>query len=224
MLRALTVFLNDGTTLRWNLDFSERGTVRVPEDGERAVLSWTALGHHQCLVCPLDAKETEVCPVADVLGEYAMDLADYPSSEKGTVHILEDGGRRIILEEVPLQTVAGELVRLAVFQGGCPVGRQVKPAMARLRPFPSDRDFLEAMALHFAFRKRNNEESGGDFSEHEKVMQSLHDLFGCLSKRLENQGEGDVCINAVVIMHSLSLFFSLSAPALIKRAMEEFGV
>ena len=52
-------------------------------------------------------------------------------------------------------------------------------------------------------------------------MNSLHDVFGCLSKRLEEAGKGDVYLNALVIMHSLSLLFSLSAPTLIQTAIAE---
>jgi hypothetical protein len=52
-------------------------------------------------------------------------------------------------------------------------------------------------------------------------MQSLHNVFGFLSKRLEQAGSGDVYVNGVVILDSLSLLFSLSAPELIQKAIDE---
>jgi len=39
---------------------------------------------------------------------------------------------------------------------------------------------------------------------------------------VEGLGDGDVCLNAVIIMHSLSVLFSLSAPALIDKKIKEF--
>ena len=109
---------------------------------------------------------------------------------------------------------------MAVYQSGCPVGRRIKPAMMRLHLFPNNNEILQALALFFAVQSRRD---GHDHlaPEHEAFMKSLHDVFGCLSKRLENAGKGDVYLNAVVIMHSLSLLFSLSAPELIKEVIAD---
>lgn len=221
VVRALTLFFDDGSSLRWNMDFSERGTLRVAVTERMCDLIWVQLPFCQCECCPLDVVSSPTCPVAEVLFAHAMDIADRKSTEEVLVHILEHDGRRTILEDVPLQNVVGELVRLAVFQAGCPIGRRLKPLMSRLRPFPRDKDVLDAFAFQFAFSERQAWGNGDEQLEHEEIMQRLHTVFGALSRRFERIGQGDVCVNAVVVVQSLSVLFSLSAPKLIRRVMSE---
>ena len=219
MLRTLTIVLDDGHTLNWNLDFSEQGTLQMNNSMFMSNLAWVGLDFCKCPGCTLSVETNPICPVAEVLAQYAMDLADRTSFELVTVHIIESDGRHIILKGVPLQNVVGELVRLAVFQAGCPIGRMVKPAMTRLALFPKNKEILQALALFFALEPTSASQGAG--VEETEVMESLHELFGCLSKRLEHVGSGDVYLNAVVIMASLSLLFSLSTPELLKTAIEE---
>jgi len=217
--KTLTIILDNKKALHWNLDFSDHGTLQMSSFIFRNRLAWISLDFCKCPTCTLDSETNSTCPVAEVLAQYARDLADHKSFERVKVHITEEDGRRIILEGVPLQNVVGELVRLAVFQSGCPVGRRIKPAMTRLQLFPTNDEILQALALFFAFQSSG---AAGDLNnKQDEFMHSLHDVFGCLSKRLERAGRGDVYLNAVVIMHSLSLLFSLSAPELIQNAIAE---
>jgi hypothetical protein len=103
---------------------------------------------------------------------------------------------------------------LAVFQSGCPIGRRVKQAMAALPPFPSNEQILHAFAGFFVAETRDRANAQAAV---EAFMRSLHEVFGYLSKRLEHAGKGDVCMNGLVILASLSLLFSLSAPELIQQ-------
>jgi len=222
VVKTLTIVLDNGRALNWNLDFSEHGTLQMSTFAFCSKLPWVALDFCKCPTCTLDKETNPTCPVAEVLAKYARDFSDRKSFERVKVHIVEEDGRHIILRDVPLQNVVGELVRLAVYQSGCPVGRKIKPAMTRLHLFPTNNEILQALALYFAFQSRGTSKAPEDLDEEQsKFMQSLHDVFGCLSKRLENAGKGDVYLNAVVIMHSLSLLFSLSAPELIKNAISE---
>jgi len=219
VVRTLTIILEDGQTLHWNLDFSEHGTLQIGSFAFTSQLPWVRLEFCQCPACTLAPETNPTCPVAEVLAQYARDLADRTSFERVKVHVVEEDGRHVILKSVPLQNVVGELARLAVYQAGCPVGRKIKPAMVRLPAFPSNNEILQALALFFALLSKG--ESDSLSAEQDAFMQSLHEVFGCLSKRLEDAGKGDVYLNAVVIMHSLSMLFSLSAPELIRTAIRE---
>lgn len=219
VVRTLTIILDDGQTLHWNLDFSEHGTLQMGSMSFTAQFPWIRLESCQCPACTLEPQTNPTCPVAEVLAQYARDLADRTSFERVKVHVVEEDGRHVILKSVPLQNVVGELVRLAVYQAGCPVGRKIKPAMVRLPAFPSNNEILQALALYFTLLSKGQRDDLNP--EQDQFMQSLHEVFGYLSKRLENAGEGDVYLNAVVIMHSLSMLFSLSAPELIRTAIRE---
>jgi len=219
MIKSLTIVTEDGRTRNWDLDFSDQGTLQMSSFLFVVRLPWVRLDFWKCPACTLDKSRHPTCPVAMVLAQYARDLADRTSFEKVQVHVMETDGRRLTLEEVALQNVVGELVRLAVFQSQCPVGRRVKPAMTRLRPFPDNMEILQALALFFALQSR--EQDGRLAPEQLRFMHSLHEVFAFLSKRLEHAGIGDVYLNAVVVLDSLSLLFSLSAPELIEKAVAE---
>lgn len=218
-MKALTIVLDNGQALNWEFDFSDHGTLQMRNFLFVVRLAWVRLDFFKCPGCTLEKSANPTCPVAMVLAQYARDLADRKSFEDVRVFVDEDDGRQIILEKVALQTVVGELVRLAVFQSACPVGRRVKPTMARLHPFPTNKETLQALAVFFALRSRGG--NGALDPEQVQFMKSLHEVFGCLCKRLETAGKGDVYLNAVVVMHSLSLLFSLSAPELIENAIAE---
>jgi hypothetical protein len=214
MIKAIGLYLSDGTQFHWDFDFSIQGTMRVSRVSMTSIPRWMRLEYCQCPACTLDTANHPLCPVAEVLGKYAHDLANYRSYEIVNVDVFLDNGETVRLENIPLQTVVSELVRLAVFQYECPIGRLVKPAMSELPPFPSNDEILSAFARAFEPDIGTNTVS---LSEDQEVyLEALHDLFGNLSVRLEHLGQGDAHLNGVVILHSLAVLFTLSAPDLIE--------
>jgi len=183
---------------------------------------WTQLEVFKCPACTLSKEETLFCPVAAVLSEFGHDLANRNSFETVRVSVEEEDGREQVFRAVPLQQVVGELVRLAVFQSACPIGRRIKPAMVRLRPFPTQEEILKAFAIFFALRRESGVSSGENGDHQSAFMASLHEVFDCLSKRLEHAGgTGDAYLNGLVIIDSLSLLFSVTAPDRIQECIAE---
>ncbi len=214
MVTALALHLPDGTELQWDFDFSQQGTMRVNRLAMTKVPQWMRLEYCQCPACTLSPRTHPLCPVAEVLGKYAFDLSERRSYEMVRVDVFQHDGSSVVLENIPLQTVVSELVRLAVFQYECPIGRLVKPAMSTLPPFPSNDEILNAFARAFESGIATNTVN---LSEDQHVyLEALHDLFGNLSVRLEHLGHGDAHLNGVVILHSLAVLFTLSAPELIR--------
>lgn len=216
VIRTLSIKQPDGQLLHWNLGFSDRGTLQVGTAALLVEAPWARLAYCQCPACSLRPDICPTCPVAAILYRYARDLADRDSFEKVDVHMVLEDGRHVILKQITLQHVVSELVRLAVFQSACPVGRPAKLAMARLAPFPDSRDILTALAAFFAERGRRDASCGPPAS----FMEDLHAVFGCLCRRLEKTCNGDALLNAVVVLHSLSVLFTLSAPELIREAAD----
>jgi hypothetical protein len=208
MIQAISIHLENGTKLHWDFEFSVHGTMRLTNVFLSGVPEWIKLENFQCPACTLDPAESPTCPVAEVLAKYAHDLADHKSFEKVKVEVFQKDQQQFTLSNVPLQRVVGELVRLAAFQYECPIGRKIKPAMAELPPFPTNDEILEAFAKAFA----DESENGQLNSDEVALLENLHDLFGNLSVRLDQVGRGDAHLNGVVILHSLSVLFSLSAP------------
>ncbi len=213
MIESIRIHLADGDTMRWDFSFSEQGTMRLSNLHMHGVPEWIRLENFQCPACTLKPEESPTCPVAEVMAKYAADLADHKSFEKVEVEIRKTDGESFTLHDIPLQRVVGELVRLGAFQYECPIGRKVKQPMTELPPFPTNEEVLDAFTRAFAGHTSN-----GELEAHEiEMIEDLHDLFGNLSIRLDQIGRGDAHLNGVVLLHSLSVLFSLSAPDLIRK-------
>ncbi|MBN2449753.1 MAG: hypothetical protein JXR77_05150 [Lentisphaeria bacterium] len=208
MQRILTVRLPDKRLLRWGLDFSEYGTLRINTTRWSHKRPWARLSFCQCSCCPLQDGPYATCPVAEVILEYALDLAERSSCEEVSVSLRDEGERIQAFAPMALQDVVGELIRLAVYQAGCPIGRKVKPAMAGLALFPSQEEVLAALGRHFAAL-------GGEAIAI-KIMADLHEVFCSLGRRLGAAGSGDVYLNAVVVQEALAALFRLTAPERIR--------
>lgn len=213
MIQAITIHLENGIRLCWDFEFSVHGTMRLTNVFLSGVPEWIRLENFQCPACTLKPEVSPTCPVAEVLAKYAHDLADHKSFERVMVEVFQKDQPPFTLSNVPLQRVVGELVRLAAFQYECPIGRKIKPAMTALPPFPTNDEILDAFAKAFAEESQDGELNSDEVA----LLEDLHDLFGNLSVRLDQVGRGDAHLNGVVILHSLSVLFSLSAPELISR-------
>lgn len=209
--------------LTWTPGFSPQGTLQAGEPPVTEAPVWTRLDVFKCPGCTLAEKEVPLCPVAALLAEFGHDLANRDSFESVRVSVEEEDGREQVFRAVPLQQVVGELARLAVFQSACPIGRRIKPAMVRLRPFPTQDEILKAFAIFFALRHETGKAGSEADGEHQEiVMASIHEVFEYLSKRLEHaDGTGDAYLNGLVIIDSLSLLFSVTAPERIQECIAE---
>ena len=211
MERMLSLVFGDGRLFRWTLEFSQSGTLQVNLDRWSRKRPWARLGFCKCVCCPLTDGPHATCPVADVILEYAMDLADFDGDEPVSVTIHQEDGQDVSYPVMPLKEVVSELVRLAVYQSGCPIGRRLKPAMVGLPLFPTREQVLEALVQFFAAL-------GGEVEERACIgLDDRHDVFESLARRLEDAGAGDIYVNAVVVQDALAAFCAMTAPELIRR-------
>ncbi|MFO7821346.1 MAG: hypothetical protein R6V56_04750 [Lentisphaeria bacterium] len=222
MIQTITIEFADGNRLKWDFDFSLQGTMQMDTLFLQGVPKWMELAYCQCPACTLSTTSNPTCPVAEALGRYLHKLAHHNSYDQVKVEVFTDDGCKTVIDSIALQNVVSELVRLAVFQYECPIGRQVKPAMTTLPPFPSNEDILNAFALTFA--QSLDQDCNIPSAAQSKIMEDLHDLLGNLCVRLESVGEGDAQLNGIVILHSLATLFTLSAPELIAdvRGLDNF--
>lgn len=204
--------MENGDEIKWEFDFSSGGTIQLNNTLSQDIPAWVRLTYHQCESCTLSPEHYPVCPVAEVLEKYAFQLRNHVSFENVSVKIVQEGRGNWMVSDIPLQTVVGELVRLAVFQYGCPVGRRVKSAMVELPPFPDNEQILGAFEKAFS---SGDVKSGKNKLDEKDVnyLNSLQDLFSNICYRLEDTGEGDANINGVIMLHSLSTLFALLSPA-----------
>ena len=215
----------DAEALVLDFDFSITNTMYV-EDVDEALMkeNWVQLETHKCSQCTLAKAEHPLCPVAKNLGKYAKELFHRHSTDTVSIQLWEDSGRHLQLSNIPLQDVTGELVRMAVFQSECPIGRRVKKALEFVPPFPTDQETTRAFALFFAMQQLQQEGQSSDDVTKEQIiyLDSLHELFENLSRRVRAITRGDAGVNGVMIYHSLMMLVSLSLPENLEKIMKEY--
>jgi hypothetical protein len=205
-----------------DFDFSITNTMYIDDVPEELVKAdWVQLENNKCSQCTLKKENHQACPVAVNLGKYAHELFDRLSTDTVSIQLWEESGRHLQLANIPLQDVTGELVRLAVFQSECPIGRRVKKALEFVPPFPTDGEITRAFALFFAMQQL--QQKGRDVTQEQILyLNSMHDLFENLSRRVRAITRGDAGVNGVMIYHSLMMLVSLSLPEHLEKIMKEY--
>ncbi|MCM8537017.1 MAG: hypothetical protein NE334_13850 [Lentisphaeraceae bacterium] len=212
----------DSKPLALDFDFSITNTIYVDDAPEELVKeSWVQLDNNKCSQCTLKNENHPACPVALNLGKYAHELFHRQSTDTVSIQLWEESGRHLQLANIPLQDVTGELVRMAVFQSECPIGRRVKKALEFVPPFPTDGETTRAFALFFAMQQL--QQTGRDVTKEQIIyLDSLHELFENLSRRVRAITRGDAGVNGVMIYHSLMMLVSLSLPENLEKVMKEY--
>ena len=227
MIKRIEIeFVEDPNTpaLCWDFEFSQTNTMymeNMPQDLEHEW--WVQLENHKCGQCTLKKEQHRCCPVALALGKYARELFHRHSTDVVAVQIVDNHGRRLNMGEIPLQEVTGELVRLAVFQSECPIGRRVKKALEFVPPFPNDEETSKAFALFFAMQQLQSMDKSQMKEEQIIFLDSLHELFENLSHRVRQITVGDASVNGVMIYHSLMMLVSLSLPENLEKTISEYS-
>jgi hypothetical protein len=214
----------DEASLVLNFDFSNTNTMYIDDfDDEIQKEDWLQLQTHKCSQCTLKKADHPLCPVAKNLSKYARELFHRQSTDTVSIELLENSGRHLQLSNIPLQDVTGELVRMAVFQSECPIGRRVKKALEFVPPFPTDQETTRAFALFFAMQQLQGEGKNEDVTKEQIIyLDSLHELFENLSRRVRVITRGDAGVNGVMIYHSLMMLVSLSLPENLEKIMKEY--
>jgi hypothetical protein len=193
-----------------DFDFSITNTMYIEDIPVDQVEDWLKLDNHKCSQCTLKKENHPCCPVATNLGKYARELFHRHSTDTVSIQLWEETGRHLQLANIPLQDVTGELVRLAVFQSECPIGRRVKKALEFVPPFAMQ-------------QLQQGGSSSRDVAKEQIIyLDSLHELFENLSRRVRAITRGDASVNGVMIYHSLMMLVSLSLPENLEKVIKEY--
>lgn len=228
MIKKIEITFNDdpeSKPLALDFDFSVTNTMYIDDIDEQVrKQTWLQLDTHKCSQCTLKKENHPLCPVAKNLSKYASELFHRHSTDIVSISLWEDSGRHLSLEHIPLQDVTGELVRMAVFQSECPIGRRVKKALEFVPPFPTDQETTKAFALFFAMQQLQTGKKANDVTQEQIIyLDSLHELFENLSRRVRAITRGDAGVNGVMIYHSLMMLVSLSLPENLEKIMQEYS-
>jgi hypothetical protein len=218
-------------TIKYEFQFADAAQGQVYEmtfDAARMMLikehpeaspDWTQLGFHQCSHCPLQAAQTEHCPIARNFSE----VAEYfkPSISHHTAKVSVHTAQRTFVKETDLQTGIQSIFGLIMATSGCPHMDFLK-LMARFHQPFSSLEETTVRSMSFYLLKQLARASVGetpDFKlEHLTAKYEKVNLVNRgIIERLRSLGGGDADRNALVILDSyaqllpLAIEFDMSA-------------
>ena len=205
--------------LCWEFDYTNTKSINLDSNNVPSE-EWLKLENHKCSHCSLANSDYPLCPAAKAINSYASGIINKRSIDKATVKIWENSGRYLEYKDKALQDIVGELVRIAVFQSACPIGKRARKIIDFIPPFPTKDEVIHAFTLFFAVQKLQNKES--DEQKDADFLNILNDLFTNLSHRVQELAQGDAGINGVLIYHSLTMLMSLSLTRQLENKLKSF--
>ena len=222
MIKKIEIRFNQNGSekpLCWKFDYTNTKSINLDQDKSNSA-EWLKLENHKCENFTLAQSEYPLCPAARAINSYASEIINKRSIDKATVKIWESSGRYLEFKDKALQDIVGELVRIAVFQSACPIGRRARQIIDFIPPFPNKDEVIHAFSLFFAVQKLQNKESSE--TKDADYLNVLNDLFTKLSHRVQELAQGDAGINGVLIYHSLTMLMSLSLTRQLENKLKSF--
>ncbi len=179
------------------------------KSGEICTKEWVKLDFHKCNHCPLDPEEHKVCPLANAIDDIIQKLDSNHSYEHIFVEV--DTANRRISKMTTMQIAIRSILGLIFPTSGCPHTSFFRP-MARFHlPFSDSHETVyRALSMFllgqfFKNKELKNEEIKLNFSELERIYNNITIVDEYICKRLKAICKKDASINAVAILHSLSI-------------------
>jgi hypothetical protein len=201
----------DGFTKNYPIALDPKTLSLIPMKHYHHAPDWIHLKYHQCSNCPLDIEKHRHCPIAANMMELVETFKDVLSYHHCTV-VCETEDRTYskktsIMEG--LSTIFGVIMATS----DCPIMDFLKP-MARFHlPFSSVEETTVRTASMYLlgqyFKYKNRNDIKIDFKTLENHYGQVKLVNEGIIKRISSVGNKDADKNAVVTLHSISLFLSM---------------
>jgi len=204
------------TEIHYRLEFEdghqEDFSIRLdPDSGELATAAgfeppdWTALHHHQCSHCPLDARDVAQCPVAANMAQ--MFSGRELGSSHDAVRLQVSTGERTTLFHTTAQRALGSLLGLVCALSPCPHTQPLRPMAIFHLPLANEAETLFRAASMFLLQSYldhlEDPSQPVDLELMVNTYRNLAILNRALAERLRDQ-KSDSAINAVVLLDILA--------------------
>jgi hypothetical protein len=180
---------------------------------------WTALGNHQCGICPLKAESSPRCPVAVNLAPAIDRFINRISYED--VEVWVTTAAREYYKRVSLQKAVSGLFGLIMVSSGCPILDKLRPMTLTHLPFAEmEETRYRTISMYlFAqfFRARKGLTADWDLSGLEKILGDIGKVNRDFVDRLRALPMKDANLNAIV---SLDCFLMPTA-ATMNRSIQK---
>jgi hypothetical protein len=201
----------DGNTKTYHIALDPKTLSLIPDENRHQTTEWTRLKYHQCSNCPLGINTHPYCPIAVNIMELVETFKNVLSYHNCTV-VCETEDRTYskktsIMEG--LSTIFGVIMATS----DCPIMDFLKP-MARFHlPFSCvEETTVRTTSMYLLtqyFKYKDQNEIKIDFKTLEKHYGQVKLVNEGIIKRISSVSNQDADKNAIVTLHSISLFLSM---------------
>jgi hypothetical protein len=201
----------DDNTTNYHIALDPRTLSLIPDEHPHKPHDWTRLNYKQCSNCPLDIDSHPFCPIAVNIMELVETFKDSLSYHNCTV--LCETEDRTYSKNTSIMEGLSAIFGVIMATSDCPIMNFLKP-MARFHlPFSSvEETTVRAASMYLLgqyFRHKDQSDIKMDFKPLENHYAQVKLVNEGIIKRISSVSKQDADKNAVVTLHSLSLFLSM---------------
>jgi hypothetical protein len=201
----------DGYTKDYDIALEPKTLSLIPNEHRNKPQSWTRLDYCQCSNCPLVIHSHPFCPIALNIMELVETFKDVLSYHNCTVVCNTED--RTYTKKTSIMEGLSAIFGMIMATSDCPIMNFLKP-MARFHlPFSSIEETTVRTASIYLlgryFRYKDQPDIKMDFKPLENHYAQVRLLNEGIIKRIGSVSKKDADKNAIVTLHSLSLYLSM---------------
>jgi hypothetical protein len=201
----------DGYTKNYNIALDPKTLSLIPDGHRHKPQDWTRLNYKQCSTCPLTIDSHPFCPIALNIMELVETFKDVLSYHNCTVVCETED--RTYSKNTSIMEGLSAIFGVIMATSDCPIMNFLKP-MARFHlPFSTvEETTVRTTSLYLLgqyFKYKDQSDIKIDFKPLENHYAQVRIVNEGIIKRISTVSNQDADKNAIVTLHSLSLFLSM---------------
>lgn len=201
----------DGYTKNYPIALDPKTLSLIPDEHRHKPQDWTHLKYKQCSNCPLVIDSHPFCPIAVNIMELVETFKDVLSYHNCTVVCETED--RTYSKNTSIMEGLSAIFGMIMATSNCPIMNFLKP-MARFHlPFSSvEETTVRTTSIYLLgqyFRYKDRSDIKKDFKTLENHYAQVRLVNEGIIKRISSVSKQDADKNAIVTLHSLSLFLSM---------------
>jgi len=201
----------DGYSKDYLIELDPKTLSLVPVEHLQKLPEWTRLNYEQCVNCPLTVHSHPFCPIAVNIMELVETFKNVLSYSDCTIVCNTED--RTYSKKTSIMEGLSSIFGVIMPTSDCPIMNFLKP-MARFHlPFASvEETTVRTTSMYLLgqyFKYKDQPDMKIDFKTLENYYAQVKSVNEGIIKRISNVSEKDADKNAIVTLHSLSLFLSM---------------
>lgn len=184
----------------------DRTTLEHKKTWQGEYPEWTAMDHHRCEKCPLDASRGGRCPAAESMVPLIEPFEEIMSYH--AVEVIVEAPERTYSANTTAQRALSSILGLHLATSGCPALGKLKPMARYHLPLGSrEETFFRAAGAWLLMNYisgQHGEQPSFDLDGLHALYDEIHQINVAIAKRLRVVTKSDTGLNAITILDLLA--------------------